>query len=382
MKKISNNGLKFFKTRGGAKLSLPVFFPDATRAVLKTLDSADIEATKTPGILVNTYHLYNELGERVIKKFDGIRKFMSWKGAVISDSGGFQIMTLVKANKRFGAITDEAVVFRPSPKKKIIFTPEESVRFQMELNTDMVVVLDEFTDPKADAKEARQSVERTVLWAKRSKKCFEEICEKKGLSGKNRPYFLGIVQGGDFLDLRAECTQRLVEVGFDGLGYGGWPITSEGKFNYEVAQAIAKHTPEKYFLYGLGVGKPDEIVGCNDLGYSIFDCVLPTRDARHRRLYVYNADSVDDINIRQLKFYSYFTPDKERYYSDSEPVSRACDCLLCARYSRAYLAHLFRIQDVSALRLATIHNLRFYSLLMEKLFYCHSRESVNPSLIG
>jgi len=382
MEKINNNGLKFFKTKNGTKLPLPVFFPDATRAVLKTLDSADIEDTKTPGILVNTYHLYNELGSRVIKKFGGIRKFMSWNGAVISDSGGFQIMTLVKANKRFGAITDEAVVFRPTAKKKIIFTPEESIRFQMELNTDMVVVLDEFTDPKSDEKKACQSVERTILWAKRSKKYFEEICGKKGLDEKNRPYLLGIVQGGEFLNLRVECTQRLVEIGFDGLGYGGWPITSQGKFNYEVAQTIAKNTPEKYFLYGLGVGKPDEIVGCNDLGYSVFDCVLPTRDARHRRLYVYNADSIDDINIRQAKFYSYFTPDKERYYSDSEPVSRACDCLLCARYSRAYLAHLFRIQDVSALRLATIHNLRFYSLLMEKLFYCHSRESGNPSLIG
>lgn len=362
----SNNGIKFFKSQAG-NLALPVFFPDATKAVVKTIDSADLENTKTPGILVNTYHLYYELGGRLVKKFKGIRNFMSWQGGLITDSGGFQIMSLIKSAGQRGAISDQGVVFRPTQKKKILFTPEESIRFQMELDPDMLVVLDEFTEPKADYEKARQTVERTILWAKRSKDAFLEICRKKGLTKKNQPYVLAVVQGGEFLDLRTECTQRLVKIGFDGLGYGGWPITQEGKFNYEVAQCIADNTPKGYFLYGLGVGKPDEIVKCAQMGYSIFDCVLPTRDARHGRLYVYEADSLDQINIHQEKFYSFYTPDKEKHYADNRPVSQACDCLLCQRFSRAYLAHLFRIKDPLALRLATIHNLRFYSLLMERL---------------
>ncbi len=357
---------KCFKTINN-NLPLPVFFPDATRGVVKTLDQKDIESTKTPGILVNTYHLYRELGGAVIKKFGGIRNFMNWRGAVISDSGGFQVMTLAKNHENKGKITDEGVTFKLQGSKKIKLTPEESIRFQMLLKPDMAVVLDDFTPPKVSYDEAKETVERTILWAKRSKEEFERICDKEKLEKDKRPYILGVVQGGDYLDLRKECTQRLTEIGFDGLGYGGWPITDQGIFNYDVAKVIAENSPENYFLYGLGVGKPQEIVNCTKLGFNIFDCVLPTRDARHKRLYVYNAESIDKINLEDEKFYSYFVPDKEKYYSDRGPVSPACDCLLCKNCSRAYLAHLFRIEELTALRLATIHNLRFYSILMEKL---------------
>lgn len=356
---------RYFKTID-AKIPLPVFFPDATQAVVKTLDSEDIKNTKTPGILVNTYHLYRRLGRRVINKHGGIRGFMSWPGAVISDSGGFQVMSLAKASKR-GVVTDEGVTFRPQGGKKIVFTPKKSIQFQMTLKTDMVIVLDDFTEPTASHQKAKETVNRTVLWAKRCKEEFIKCCQKEGLTEKNRPYILAVVQGGEYLDLRKECAQNLAEIGFDGFGFGGWPITKEGKFNFKVAQCIADAAPEGYFLFGLGIGKPEEIVGCVDLGYHIFDCVLPTRDARHRRLYVYNVDSIQNIDIRKPKFYSYLTPDKEKYYQDNRPVSQACDCLLCTRYSRAYLAHLFRTEEMTAMRLATIHNLRFYSILMEKL---------------
>lgn len=363
----TSQGPKYFKTIHGSKVKLPVFFPDATRATVKTIDSVDIKTTKTPGILVNTYHLYRELGGRAIKNHNGIRGFMSWKGAVISDSGGFQVMSLAKASSKRGSVADEGVTFRPQGKKKIVFTPEKSIQFQMLLKPDMVIVLDDFTEPTADYKKAKESIERTVLWGRRSKEEFLRICQKEGLDENSRPYILGVVQGGDYLDLRKECAERLVKIGLDGLGYGGWPLTLKGEFNYDVARRIVKDTPRGYFLYGLGIGKPEEIVGCVDLGYHIFDCVLPTRDARHRRLYVYEADSIKDIDIRQPKFYSYYTPDKEKYYQDSRPVSKACDCLLCQNYTRAYLAHLFRLEEPTALRLATIHNLRFYSILMEKL---------------
>ncbi|HUS52269.1 MAG TPA: tRNA guanosine(34) transglycosylase Tgt [Candidatus Bathyarchaeia archaeon] len=357
---------KYFKAKTGP-VALPAYFPDATRAVLKTLDSVDIKNTKTPGVLVNTYHLYRELGRKVVESHGDIRQFMAWDGAVISDSGGFQILTLAKTASKKGSVSDKGVIFRPGRAKKILFTPEKSIQFQMVLKPDMVVVLDDFTQPRADFKTAKETVDRSVLWAKRAKKEFLKICQKEKLSEKDQPAIMAVVQGGDFLDLRAECAQRLAEIGFDGFGYGGWPLTPEGEFNYEVAECIIKNSPKDSFFFGLGIGKPEEIVGCVDIGFNMFDCVLPTRDARHKRLYVYQASSIEKINLRKSKFYSFFTPDKERYYHDSQPVSKACDCLLCTKYSRAYLAHLFRIEDSTAMRLATIHNLRFYSLLMEKV---------------
>ena len=358
--------LKTFKTKHGP-LPLPVFFPDATRAVLKTLDSVDIKNTKTPGILVNTFHLYLGLGKRVVKKHGGIGNFMNWPKAIISDSGGFQIMSLIHRSPHQGKITDEGVIFRPTKKKKILFTPEKSIQFQMVLKPDMVVVLDDFTPINASRKQAQESVDRTIVWAKRCRLEFNKICQKEKIPQSKRPYLLGVVQGGEFADLRTECAKRLAEIGFDGFGYGGWPIKNDGQFDYETAKIIAQNTPKNYLLYGLGIGKPDEIVELVKLGYHIFDCVLPTRDARHGRLYVYNAASIDKINLSDPRFYSYYTPTKQKHFSDTTPVSSACDCLLCTNYSKAYLAHLFRIKDTSALRLATIHNLRFYSILMEKL---------------
>lgn len=356
--------MKIFKSKNG-DIPTPLFFPDATRAVLRTLDSVDIKNTKTDGVLVNTYHLYHDLGSEVIKKHKGVGNFMNFKGGIISDSGGFQVMSIAKTTG--GKISDEGVIFRPSKKRREVFTPEDSISFQFDLKPDMVVALDDFTPPNATQAEARDTVERTILWARRCKVQFEKECKLRKLEPKDIPYFLGVVQGGHFQELREECAQRLAEIGFDGFGYGGWPINEDKTFDYLSAKTIADNTPEGYFLYGLGIGKPNEIVELCKLGYNIFDCVLPTRDARHKRLYVYNADSIDNINLNQEKFYSYYVPDKERYYRDTNPISTACDCLLCANYSRAYLAHLFRIEDLTALRLATIHNLRFYSILMEKI---------------
>ncbi len=362
------NRPQFFNTITGLKIPLPVFFPDATRAVLKTLDSSDIESTKTPGVLVNTFHLNNFPGKSVIKEHGGVRNFMSWKGATISDSGGFQVMSLAKTFKtKTNPVTDSGVNFKiPGTNKKILFTPKMSIDFQMLLKTDMVVVLDDFTDLDADEKKARETVERTILWAKECKKIFLNKCDQLKLSSEKRPYLLGVVQGGHYLDLRRECTERLVEIGFDGLGYGGWPMKDNGDFNYDIPNVIGKHSPKNYLLYGLGIGKPHEIVECVKMGWQIFDCVLPTRDARHKRLYTYKAKTIDDIDISQNDFYEYYTPDKETYYHDKKPVSTACDCLLCTRYDRSYLRHLFQTGDMTAGRLATIHNLRFYSILMEK----------------
>jgi len=348
---------RFFRSVGG-EIPLPIFFPDATRGVIRSLDSRDIENTKTPGVLVNTYHLLHDLGEEKMKQIGGIRKLMNFSGGMISDSGGFQLMSLVKKNPGLSRITEKGIVFRLSQKTTIKLTPEDSIRFQLAMETDMVVVLDDFTPPGADEKTARESVERTYRWAERSKKEFERICDEREISKEKRPYLLGVVHGDRDIGLRRESAQGLVSLGFDGLGYGGWPIMENGGFDYEVAQVLAEETPGNYFLYGLGVGKPEDIVGCVKLGFNIFDCVLPTRDARHGRLYVFDDKNGFD--------YHYYSP-KERDITSDEKVSEICDCLLCQNYSKGYLTHLFKIKDATAWRLATIHNLRFYANLMERL---------------
>lgn len=342
---------------------LPVFFPDATRGLIKSLDTEDIENTKTNGILVNTYHLYKDLGIDFIKARGGIKKFMNWNGFVISDSGGFQVGSLIKMNPTAGFVSDKGATFKPVGEKIFKLTPEKSIEFQMELGSDMVVCLDDFTDPKATYEEAKISVDRTIYWAKRCKDEFERIYGIKKLTSKNRPYILGVVQGGYYQDLRKYCAEELIKIGFDGFGYGGWPMNKDNTFDMESAKTISENTPKGYLLYGLGIGKPENIVDLSKLGFTIFDCVLPTRDARHGRAYVFK----ENFDLNKSPFYEFVSLTKGIMLKSDEPLSKDCDCLTCRRYTRSYLAHLFRTKDSIAGRLITIHNLRFYSMLMEKL---------------
>jgi len=356
---------KFFKTIKGDRLALPLFFPDATKAVVRTLDSDDVKNTLTPGVLVNTYHLLKSPGKNIITKAGGIRKFMNWKGAIISDSGGFQIMSLAKSGGH-GVITNKGVTFKPKGEPSLTLTPEASISFQLALKTDLMVVLDDFTPPTATHKEAKETVDRTILWAERSKREFERLIKYYKIPKDKTPYLIGVVQGGSYQDLRRYCTRELVKIGFDGLGYGGLPKL-DSKFGYESAKTIATNTPDDYLLYGLGIGKPDEIAKMVKLGFQLFDCVLPTRDARHKRLYVYNNNYNKTIDLDKANFYTYFYPHKEKYKDDFAAVNAICDCELCKNYSKAYLNHLFKVNETLAQRLSTIHNLRFYSMLSELL---------------
>lgn len=337
---------------------LPVFFPDATRGLIKSLDTTDIENTGTNGILVNTYHLYKDLGIDFIKARGGIKKFMDWKGFVISDSGGFQVGSLIKMNPTAGYVNDKGATFKPVGERVVKLTPEDSIKFQLELGSDMAVVLDDFTDPKATYEEAKESVERTVLWAKRSKDEFVRLCGQKLMTSDQRPLLLGVVQGGYYQDLRKYCAEELVKIGFDGFGYGGWPMDSDNKFDLESAKTIAENTPQGYLLYGLGIGMPQDIVALCKLGFNIFDCVLPTRDARHGRAYVFIGEGTE---------HEFVDLTKGKMVNDDSRLSSFCDCLTCKRYTKSYLAHLFKTGDSIAGRLITIHNLRFYSSLMDKL---------------
>lgn len=346
-------------------LPYPLFFPDATRGVVRAVDNEDIRETGIQGVLINTYHMWRMIPHEKMRKWGGVAAFMRWRGAIISDSGGFQAMSLIK--KSGGKITDEGLWFKPPNSPRVLLTPEVSISYQLAMQTDLVVVLDEYTHEGATEREERVSVERTIGWAKRSKIAFEKECARLEIPKEERPYLVAVNQGGKNLKLRRECNERLAEIGFDGYGHGGDGFDAERQLDMQISQAVVDSAPKGALLYGLGVGKPEDIVRLVRQGYQIFDCVIPTRDARHGRLYVYKAKTVAEIDLENLDFYYYYVPSKAEYRESDEPISTACDCHTCTHYSRAYLSHLCRLNETLAYRLATIHNLRFYAILMEKL---------------
>ena len=339
-------------------ISLPIFLPDATRAVVRSLDIADLVHCGTHAVVVNTFHLMINPGVEILQKFGGVAKFMNFSGLVVSDSGGFQIMSLIHQQKIKAETTKDGIKFNWRIKgadKKILFTPEESIRTQFAINSDIMVVLDYFTDPKATVKEQERSVELTLIWAKRSKQEFERQIKKRKLTEETRPWLMGVLQGGTNRQLRKDCAKKLVDMGFDLYGYGGWPMDEQGNFDKKLFSDNAKLTPDDKPRFALGVGKPEDIVLGRSYGYDFFDCVLPTRDARHGRLYVaMKNDKAETLNINQGK-----------YATSTEPIAKNCQCLTCKTYTRAYLHHLFKIKDSLAWRLATIHNLYFYHTLVK-----------------
>lgn len=351
------------RTQSNFDLSLPLFFPDATLGEVRQISWQDLQAVGMSGILVNTFHLLHRVGLQKTISAGGIRPYLQWNGAIISDSGGFQVMSIAKKRNGNSSVTDEGVTFELDGVKHH-FTPEDSIKYQLAMQTDLMVVLDDFTPPTATHAEAEETVRRTTLWAKRCKSTFESEC--KHLNITVRPYLVGVIQGGYFGDLRKRSMSELIDLGFDGYGYGGWPMHN-GKFDLETAKLLSDNLPKASLLYGLGIGKPDDIVQCVKLGYQIFDCVLPTRDARHGRLYVYTAPTIKEIDVQASIFYKYYVPRQADHLTEHLPVSSACDCELCSTLTRAELATMWRAKDARVLRLATIHNLRFYSILMEKL---------------
>jgi queuine tRNA-ribosyltransferase len=346
-------------------ISLPSFLPDATRGIVRTIDSRDIRESGIKCLMVNTIHLSSHPGISVINALGGIHKFMAWDGPIFSDSGGFQVFSLIDKSASLGSVTRKGFVFRLTKGgKKRLLTPEKSIEKQLRMGADIMFCLDYCTHPQADYTLQLNSVEITIDWAQRCKKEFETRVENRGM-GERRPLLFAVIQGGNSRELRKMCAERLIEIGFDGYGYGGWPIDSSGNL-VEAVEYTAGCVPGNFPLFGLGIGKPENIVHTFQMGVNIFDCVLPTRDARHQRLYVYN-DKMENIDLRERDFYDYLYIQDSKFVRDSEPVEPYCDCFCCRNYSRAYLHHLMKIEDPLVNRLATIHNLRFYARLMEKL---------------
>ena len=354
----------YLKTRHGA-LKLPAFFPDATRGVVRTLDAQDLAACGVSGFMVNALHLSSHPGTSLVAGMGGIHRFMGWDGPVASDSGGFQVYSLIASASGGGRISQDGFAYRlGAGQKRRMLTPEKCIQKQFQIGADLMFCLDHCTHPEEDAATQAESVAHTIVWARRCKVEFDRRVARNA-GGGARPLLFAVVQGGRDRDLRRRCAESLLELGFDGYGYGGWPVGQDGTLVDEVG-FVADLIPEGMPKHALGIGKPENVLRAFGMGYDTFDCTIPTRDARQGRLYVL-TDSLEAVTPHHPGFYRYLYIADERYARDRTPLDDACDCPCCGHYSRAYLHHLYRVDSACAHRLATIHNLRFYSRLMRRL---------------
>ena len=343
------------------ELPFPAFLPDATRGFVRTLDADDVASTETPGVMVNALHLSTNPGASVISGAGGIHKFSGWNGPVVSDSGGFQVYSLLHGSPGLASVTGRGFSYRFDPgQRSRMLTPERCARIQHRLGSDIAFCLDHCTHPDAPQEEQRQSVDNTVEWARRFKAEMERLRDAANSQIKG-PLLFAVIQGGASAELRGECVDRLLPLEFDGYGFGGWPTNDSGEL-VDMVGCVAELTPSGVPLHALGIGNPESLVAAYRLGYDLFDCVLPTRDARHRRLYAFRKGT-DGSSLKGQEFYKKVYIGDRNHVRDDSPIEEGCDCHCCQRYSRAFLHHLFRVGDHLALRLASIHNLRFYARL-------------------
>ncbi|MCK6577062.1 MAG: queuine tRNA-ribosyltransferase family protein [Anaerolineae bacterium] len=344
-------------------LELPVFLPDATRAVVRGVGADDLVACGVPGLVMSTFHLMQHPGSSVVAGHGGLHRFAGWGLPIITDSGGFQVYSLVHENPKYGSLSEKGMVFRTDDGAKYNLTPEKSIQLQLSYASDVVYCLDDCTHPDAGDSAQIDSVRRTIKWAKRCREVFDQIVAGKRLAGLDRPRLFAVVQGGAVPALRQQCAEALLEIGFDGYGFGGFPIDGERRLLEDIFAYLRELIPAEYPLHALGVGHPGHVKTCADLGYAIFDSALPTRDARRGRLYRFTGESV----AAGTDWFEFIYLEDGRHTRTAEPISERCDCAACARYSLAYLRHLYEIEDALYIRLATVHNLRFMTQLMEYL---------------
>ncbi len=320
----------------------PMFMPVGTRATVKSLSKEELKAVHAGIILSNTYHLWLRPGPDVIKNCGGLHKFMSWDGPILTDSGGFQVFSLAKNKKK--DITEEGVHFKSHiDGKNLLLTPEKSIEIQNKLDSDIAMSFDECPPASASHEYLKNSIERTIRWAKRGKAVH---------NNPNQSLF-GIVQGGAHEDLRKFSAQETVKLDFDGYSIGG--VANDGESKEDMYKAIdysVPYLPEDKVRYLMGVGEPRDIIEGVIRGVDIFDCVLPTRIARHGQAFTRDGK----INLNNAK-----------YKEDLSPVEEGCDCYTCQNYSKAYIRHLITTGETLGGRLLSIHNIRFLIKLTEDL---------------
>lgn len=325
------------------EINTPVFMPVGTQASIKTLCSKEMEDLGAELILGNTYHLYLRPGHKLIERAGGLHSFMSWKKPMLTDSGGYQVFSLNPLAK----VSEEGVSFKSYlDGSSHQFTPEKVIEIQHSLGADIIMPLDECVPYPSSYPFTRRATEFTMDWAKRSK--FEHEKNEK----KEKQTLFGIIQGGIYPNLRELCASFMVDLDFSGLALGGLSVGEPKDMRLEIINQTLKYLPEDKPRYLMGVGTPEDIVEGVSVGVDMFDCVLPTRNARNGTVFTRKGKMI----IKAA-----------RYAEDFTPIDENCDCLACKNYSRAYIRHLFQSGEIAGLRLATIHSLYFYLSLMREV---------------
>ena len=318
----------------------PVFMPVGTAATVKAMLPETLEAIGAQIILCNTYHLMIRPGEKVVNHLGGLNTFMNWSGPILTDSGGFQVMSLAKLRQ----LNENGVTFRSHVDgKKFLLTPETSIMIQETLKSTIIMAFDECMPFPVEKKIAEKSMKLSSRWAERSKASFK---------GSNGSMLFGIQQGGMFEDLREESAYHLNDIGFDGYAIGGLAVGEPQQKMFEVLDYSTDFFSKDKPRYLMGVGKPSDIVGAVLRGIDMFDCVIPTRSGRNGQAFVENGT----INLKNAQ-----------YQLDKNPIDEACSCYCCSNYSRGYLSHLVRSNEILASMLITLHNVYFYISLMKKI---------------
>ncbi|MBI1265318.1 MAG: tRNA-guanine transglycosylase [Alphaproteobacteria bacterium] len=333
----------------------PLFVPDATYGAIKGLGADELPAAGVRVLMANAFHLMRSPGVTRIKALGGLKRMMGWSGVLMTDSGGFQALSLIRENAGRGRITARGLDFAFEDGAKVQLTPEKAITTQLRLGGDILFCLDDCTRPEDPEAEQILSVERTIAWARACKDAFAAQLGKRARD-PDRPRLWGVVQGGQSLELRRQCAQALLDIGFDGYGFGGWPLDSDGKLLTDTLALVRDLIPAQFPLHALGVGHPVSVAACGRMGYTLCDSALPTRDARRGRLYCFSGD-VPAIDGEGW-FKTLYLGDEVHARNDA-PISQQCSCLTCRTYSRGYLHHLFKRDEPLYWRLATIHNLWF-----------------------
>ena len=358
------------------ELRLPVFLPDATMGVVRGIDGSDLESVGIDALVMNVFHLMQKPGSSTIAALGGLHKMAGWNHNIVTDSGGFQAYSLIRQNAKFGRLSDSGIRFKPEgAEREFQLSPEKSIQLQMSYGADIVICLDDCTHVESSIEEQELSVERTVRWAARCKAEFLRQLEHRAGSGKKartsegelRPLIFGVIQGGGDRDRRRRCAEQLLEIGFDGYGYGGWPLDSSGNLLTEMLEVTRSAVPDRFPMHALGVGHPVSVTACYRMGYDIFDCALPTRDARTGRLYTLKSGCTWDGFDPDADWFKTLYIDDDKHIKSDRPITEGCDCLACTRYSIGYLRHLHKCGDTLFYRLTTLHNLRFMTRLMDAL---------------
>jgi len=354
-------------------LTLPAFMPDATYGSVKSVSFQDVDKTGTEAIVTTTLHIEQKIGSLYIKEFGGLHKFFGWNKPILTDSGGWQVFSLIqsKQDKGKNKISDLGCSFvNPDTGEHSLLTPESSQVIQNNLSADIVTVLDNPILGDASYAQRKESIRINTLWAKRSKKEFDRL----NIDNKERPLIGCVIQGANDNELRKISANDLLELDFDIYNFGGvpmqtqvtWLTESKKGFYHEMLEYVSGLVPNTKYKYAMGVGQPDDIAFCVDVGWDLFDTVLPTRNARHGFLYVSEGQGETTKSYKNLS-YDNLHIKTEKYKFDNKPIDENCSCEACKTVSRAYVRHLIRIGEASGLRLATIHNLQFYADWMKKI---------------